>query len=108
MTTYREILRLHNLNLSQQTIADSCSVSKETVNSVLKKAKEKNISQSLDNIQTDQVLTGILFPEKGKHSCLLHCTEITSGGGSCQEQHEMFLLSTPGKDALNDRAVCTG
>ena len=44
MTTYREILRLHNLNLSQQTIADSFSVSKETVNSVLKKAKEKNIS----------------------------------------------------------------
>ena len=44
MTTYHEILRLHNLNLSQQTIADSCSVSKETVNSVLKKAKEKNIS----------------------------------------------------------------
>ena len=43
MTKYQEILRLHSLNLSQQTIADSCSVSKKTVNSVLKKAKEKNV-----------------------------------------------------------------
>lgn len=44
MTKYREILRLHSLHLSQQSIADSCSVSKKTVNSVLKKARELNIS----------------------------------------------------------------
>ena len=44
MTKYREILRLSNLGLSQQNIADSCSVSKKTVNRVLKKAKELNIS----------------------------------------------------------------
>lgn len=68
MTKYREILRLHSLNLSQQTIADGCSVSKKTVNSVLKKAKEKNISWPLDNNRTDEVLAGILFPEKGKHT----------------------------------------
>ena len=68
MTKYREILRLHSLNLSQQTIADSCSVSKKTVNSVLKKAKEKNISWPLDDNQTDDVLAGILFPEKGRHT----------------------------------------
>ena len=37
MTKYREILRLSNLGLSQQNIADSCSVSKKTVNRVLKK-----------------------------------------------------------------------
>ena len=28
MTKYREILRLHNLNLSQQRIAESCNVQK--------------------------------------------------------------------------------
>ena len=67
MTKYREILRLHSLHLSQQSIADSCSVSKKTVNSVLKKASELNISWPLDKNQTDEVLAGILFPEKGKH-----------------------------------------
>ena len=68
MTKYREILRLHSLKLSQQAIADSCNVSKKTVNSVLKKAKEKNISWPLDNNQTDAVIAGMLFPEKGKHT----------------------------------------
>ena len=56
MTKYREILRLHSLHLSQQSIADSCSVSKKTVNSVLKKAKELNISWPLGKNQTDEVL----------------------------------------------------
>lgn len=68
MTKYREILRLSSLELSQQSIADSCRVSKKTVNSVLKKAREKNISWPLDKNQTDEVLAGILFPEKGKHT----------------------------------------
>lgn len=68
MTKYREILRLHSLGFSQQNIAYSCSVSKKTVNIVLKKAKEKNISWPLDDSQTDEVLAGILFPAKGKHS----------------------------------------
>ena len=48
MTKYREILRLSNLGLSQQSIADSCGVSKKTVNRVLKKAKEINIFWPLD------------------------------------------------------------
>ena len=39
MTKYREILRLKSLGLSQQSIADSCNVSKKTVNRVLKRAK---------------------------------------------------------------------
>ena len=34
MTKYREILRLKSLGLSQQSIADSCNVSKKTVNRV--------------------------------------------------------------------------
>ena len=47
MTKYREILRLKSLGLSQQSIADSCNVSKKTVNRVLKRAKELNISWPL-------------------------------------------------------------
>ena len=43
MTKYREILRLSSLGLSQQNIADSCGVSKKTVNRVLKRAKELSI-----------------------------------------------------------------
>ena len=48
MTKYREILRLKSLNLSQQNIADSCNVSKKTVNRVLKRAAELGISWPLD------------------------------------------------------------
>ena len=49
MTKYREIIRLAGLNLSQTNIALSCSVSKTTVNKVLKAAKEKNIPWPLDS-----------------------------------------------------------
>ena len=62
MTKYQEILRLSNLGLSQQSIADSCGVSKKTVNRVLKKAKEMNISWPLDANDTDAVLAEKLFP----------------------------------------------
>ena len=44
MTKYREILRLSALGISQANIAYSCSVSKKTVNKVLKAAKEKQVS----------------------------------------------------------------
>ena len=47
MTKYREIFRLKSLNLSQQNIADSCNVSKKTVNRVLKRAAELGISWPL-------------------------------------------------------------
>ncbi len=66
MTKYREIIRLSGLNLSQQNIADSCNVSKKTVNRVLKRAKELNISWPLDDNETDAVLAEKLFPAKGK------------------------------------------
>lgn len=62
MTKYREILRLHALGLSQQNIADSCSVSKKTVNRVLRKADELNITWPLDANDTDAVLAEKLFP----------------------------------------------
>lgn len=62
MTKYREILRLSSLGISQANIAYSCSVSKKTVNRVLKAAKEKQVSWPLDESQTDAVLAKQLFP----------------------------------------------
>ena len=62
MTKYREILRLSSLGLSQQNIADSCGVSKKTVNRVLKRAKELSISWPLDANDTDAVLADKFFP----------------------------------------------
>ena len=62
MTKYREILRLSSIGFSQQNIAYSCSVSKKTVNKVLKKAQELKISWPLSETQTDAVLAEILFP----------------------------------------------
>lgn len=62
MTKYREILRLSGLELSQQNIADSCNVSKKTVNRILKKAKELDISWPLDENATDAVLAEKFFP----------------------------------------------
>ncbi len=66
MAKYREILRLSNLGLSQQSIADSCGVSKKTVNRVLEKPKEINISWPLDVNDTDAVLAEKLFPSVDK------------------------------------------
>lgn len=62
MTKYREILRLSGLGLSQQNIADSCNVSKKTVNRVLRRAKELNISWPLNESDTDAVLAEKFFP----------------------------------------------
>ena len=62
MTKYREILRLSSLGFSQQNIAYSCSVSKKTVNKVLKKAQELDISWPISEIQTDAVLAELFFP----------------------------------------------
>ncbi len=62
MTKYREILRLKSLGLSQQSIADSCNVSKKTVNRVLKRAGELGISWPLAENETDAVLAERFFP----------------------------------------------
>ncbi len=62
MTKYREILRLKSLELSQQSIVDSCNVSKKTVNRVLKRAEELGISWLLDENDTDAVLAEKFFP----------------------------------------------
>ena len=68
MTKYREILRLHSMNLSQMNIAASCGVSKKTVNKVLKAAREKGISWPLNDVETDAVLAEKLFPKEPKVS----------------------------------------
>ena len=66
MTKYREILRLSTLGFSQQDIANSCNVSKKTVNRVLNKAKEINLYWPLDENQTDAVLAEVLFSSANK------------------------------------------
>ncbi|MGI6688826.1 MAG: IS21 family transposase [Christensenellales bacterium] len=66
MTKYREILRLASLGLSQQKIADNISVSKKTVNRVLKRAKELNIFWPLEPDETDAFLADKLFPTAQK------------------------------------------
>ncbi len=66
MTKYREILRLHSMGLSQQNIAYSCSVSKKTVNKVLKRANEMDISWPLPDSQTDKTLSDLIFPKSDK------------------------------------------
>ena len=68
MTKYREILRLHSMNLSQESIATSCGASKKTVNKVLKAAREQDISWPLDATMTDAVLERTLFPKTPKIS----------------------------------------
>lgn len=68
MTKYREILRLSSLGFSQQNIAYSCSVSKKTVNKVLKKAQELDISWPISEIQTDAVLAELFFPSTKSHA----------------------------------------
>ena len=67
MTKYREILRLSSLGLSQQNIAYSCNVSKKTVNRVLRRAKELDISWPLDESDTDAVLAEKFFPSTTTH-----------------------------------------
>ena len=62
MTKYREILRLKSLELSQQRIANSCNVSKKTVNRVLKRAEELGVSWPLDENDTDALLAEKFFP----------------------------------------------
>ena len=66
MTKYHEILRQNSLGLSQQKIADSCGVSKKTVNKVLKKVIELNIKWESVSKKTDAELEQILFPKAAK------------------------------------------
>lgn len=63
---YREILRLHTLNHSQNRIAASVGSSRHTVKAVLDSAEAKNIMWPLDNDVSNHELEVLLFPDKYK------------------------------------------
>lgn len=63
MTQYREILRLFQAGISQRSIAASCHCSRNTVATVVHRAKQSNLKFPLDS-QTDAELEALLFPEK--------------------------------------------
>lgn len=63
MTNYREILRLHSLGINKADIAASCSCSRNTVASVLQKAKEVGLSYPLADDMSDKQLADKLFPQ---------------------------------------------
>ena len=83
MTKYREILRLRSLGLSQQNIADSCNVSKKTVNRVLKRARELDISWPLDENDIDAVLAEKLFLLQTKSHPIKGCPTMITAVRSC-------------------------
>ena len=64
MTKYREILRLKSLNFNERNIALCCSVSRNTVSKICKKAEELNLSWPFDESMTDDALENIMFPKK--------------------------------------------
>jgi len=64
MTKYREILRLKNMGFSERNIALSCSVSRNTVSRVVKKANEYNISWAQSDDLTDEALGKMFFPKE--------------------------------------------
>ena len=62
MTDYREILRLDSLGINKTDISTSCCCARNTVASVLKKAKETGITYPLPDDMSDKQLTEKLFP----------------------------------------------
>ncbi|MBT2730421.1 helix-turn-helix domain-containing protein [Bacillus sp. ISL-75] len=66
MIKYREILRLNDQGLSNRSIASSCGCSRNTVNNVIKRADELQVSWPLEKDITDTDLQNVLYPEKGK------------------------------------------
>lgn len=63
MTKYREIIRLKSLNFSERNIALSCSVSRNTVSKICKKAEELNLHWPFDESLTDDALENLMFPK---------------------------------------------
>ena len=62
MTKYREILRLKSLGFSERNIVLSCTVSRNNVSKVVKKAAELNLSWPFSENLTDEAIRGMLFP----------------------------------------------
>jgi hypothetical protein len=68
MTKYVKSFAFQALDLANKNIAYSCSVSKKTVNKVLKKAQELEISWPLAENQTDAVLANLFFSSADSQS----------------------------------------
>ena len=64
MTKYREILRLKSLRCSERNIALSCSVPRNTVSKVLRKADKLKLSWPLSEDITEEILGKTLFPKE--------------------------------------------
>jgi transposase len=62
MTNYREILRLNSLGIHKQDIAKACGCSRNTVASVLKKARNKGIGWEAVQAFAHTELAERLFP----------------------------------------------
>lgn len=66
MTNYREILRLHSLGISNAQIAASGLCARQTVVTVLKKAKHYNLSWPLSEDMTNERLSKLFYPGGNK------------------------------------------
>lgn len=64
MTQYREILRLNSMGLSNTSVGGSLGCSRNTVASVINRAKLKGIEWPLSLEISDSDLQNLLFPEK--------------------------------------------
>lgn len=62
MTNYREILRLHNLGISNAQVAVSCGCSRTTVVSTLKKAREQSLTWPQAAGMSNEEIAAVLFP----------------------------------------------
>lgn len=63
MTDYREILRLHSLGITKKDIAASCSCSRNTVASTIRRAEESGIGYPLPDDMSSKELAEKLFPQ---------------------------------------------
>ena len=86
MTDYREILRLHSLGITKKDIAASCSCSRNTVASTIKRAKESGISYPLPDDMSSKELAEKLFPSSEARAIYkmpnyehIHCEMAKSG-----------------------------
>lgn len=64
MTDYREILRLDSLNHSQRSIAQAAGRSRNTVEKILRIARDKGVQWPVEDDAANRDLEELLFPEK--------------------------------------------
>lgn len=68
MTKFREVIRLTGLGFSQRNIMASCGVSQKNVVKVQKRAKELNISWTLNDSMTDTEIQRLMLSKESKAS----------------------------------------